>query len=69
MWGENYGAQHRSGELIDPAQPGDLLPGCQRQLFDGIHLPNVVGQFSTVVDYGFSSGRRLGLSEPAKPTL
>jgi hypothetical protein len=39
-------------------------------LFDGIHLPDVVGQFGpVVVEHGFSSGRRLGLSEPAKPTL
>jgi hypothetical protein len=70
MWGKNCGAQHRSGELIDPAKPRDLLPAGQGQLFDGIHLSNIMGLLGTIVgNDGFSSGRRRRLFQPAKPTL
>jgi hypothetical protein len=54
LWGENGGLEDRAGRLVGDPQPRHLLAGGQRQLFDRVHLPDVVGDAGA----GRGGGRR-----------
>lgn len=68
--GENDRAQHGADEFLDPAQPGDLLPAVQAELFDGVHLPARMHlRGGRRVGGRFAAGRRGWLALALEPAL